>query len=419
MRSRLFVLFAFCFVPLCAAAQDFAGVWEGALSVNGGSMRLLFRVSASERGYEAVLDCPDQGVRGIPVDSVSVGGSEVVFGVAALQASYRGALLPGDMLVGVFRQGGMDFSLLLRRRDPAATARPQEPRPPYPYVSREVSFPSRAEGVTLRGTLTLPAGERPAAAVVLVTGSGQQNRDEEVFGHKPFLVIADFLTRRGIAVLRYDDRGFGVPEEERRRLLERAATADFALRQNRRAMELQGFDAALTEACCSLLERIYAEVRERPQERLAAECGEVKARLAAAEPAVSLPRPVRERLLALLDEAASNAWVYRFLTFDPSEAIARAGGRPVLALNGSLDRQVDAAENLGAIRRLLASSERLTVREYGGLNHLFQPCTTGDVSEYETIGVTVAPEVLEELAAWIAAAGAEGARTGAARSDGR
>ena len=127
-------------------------------------------------------------------------------------------------------------------------------------------------------------------------------------------------------------------------------------------MELQGFDAALTEACCSLLERIYAEVRERPQERLAAECGEVKARLAAAEPAVSLPRPVRERLLALLDEAASNAWVYRFLTFDPSEAIARAGGRPVLALNGSLDRQVDAAENLGAIRRLLASSERLTVR---------------------------------------------------------
>lgn len=324
MRSRLFVLFAFCFVPLCAAAQDFAGVWEGALSVNGGSVRLLFRVSASERGYEAVLDSPDQGVRGIPVDSVSVGGSEVVFGVAALQASYRGALLPGDMLVGVFRQGGMDFSLLLRRRDPAATARPQEPRPPYPYVSREVSFPSRAEGVTLRGTLTLPAGERPAAAVVLVTGSGQQNRDEEVFGHKPFLVIADFLTRRGIAVLRYDDRGFGVPEEERRRLLERAATADFALdalgafdflraqvgsgspqvgilghseggtvaflaaaeeprvafvvsmaglavrgdraslRQNRRAMELQGFDAALTEACCSLLERIYAEVRERP-----------------------------------------------------------------------------------------------------------------------------------------------------------
>ena len=192
-----------------------------------------------------------------------------------------------------------------------------------------------------------------------------------------------------------------------------------SLRQNRRAMELQGFDAALTEACCSLLERIYAEVRERPQERLAAECGEVKARLAAAEPAVSLPRPVRERLLALLDEAASNAWVYRFLTFDPSEAIARAGGRPVLALNGSLDRQVDAAENLGAIRRLLASSEWLTVREYGGLNHLFQPCTTGDVSEYETIGVTVAPEVLEELAVWIAAAGEEGARTGAARSDGR
>ena len=132
MRSRLFGLFAFCFVPLCAAAQDFAGVWEGALSVNGGSVRLLFRVSASERGYEAVLDSPDQGVRGIPVDSVSVGGSEVVFGVAALQASYRGALLPGDMLVGVFRQGGMDFSLLLRRRDPAATARPRSRGRPIP-----------------------------------------------------------------------------------------------------------------------------------------------------------------------------------------------------------------------------------------------------------------------------------------------
>lgn len=176
-----------------------------------------------------MLDSPDQGVRGIPVDSVSVGGSEVVFGVAALQASYRGALLPGDMLVGVFRQGGMDFSLLLRRRDPAATARPGGAAAALSLCEPRGVVSEPGGGRDASRYADVARGERPAAAVVLVTGSGQQNRDEEVFGHKPFLVIADFLTRRGIAVLRYDDRGFGVPEEERRRLLERAATADFAL----------------------------------------------------------------------------------------------------------------------------------------------------------------------------------------------
>ena len=124
-------------------------------------------------------------------------------------------------------------------------------------------------------------------------------------------------------------------------------------------------------------------------------------RLAAREPAASLPQALRDNLLQLLDNAAANAWVYHFLTFDPAEAIAAAGERPVLALNGTLDRQVDAAENLGTIRRLLGQSPALTVKAFEGLNHLFQPCTTGDVSEYERIGTTIDPAVLETLAAWL------------------
>lgn len=166
-------------------------------------------------------------------------------------------------------------------------------------------------------------------------------------------------------------------------------------------MELQGLDNALTEDCCALLEELYAEIRNHTRDELKTSGNELKGHLAAREPAASLPPAIRENLMKLLDEAAANAWIYHFLTFDPSEAIATAGTRPVLALNGTLDRQVDAGENLGAIRRLLGNSPALTVKAFEGLNHLFQPCTTGDTAEYERIETTIAPEVLDTITTWL------------------
>lgn len=443
-------------LPLFAGAQEPTGNWEGTLAFGDARLRIVFRIADAEQGLTATLDSPDQGMRGLSVERVSWRDSELRLEMPALQASYRGMLLPVGLIVGTFSQAGMDIPLSLTRRE---FRRPQEPRPPYPYACREVSFPSRSSALTLAGTLTMPA-EAPRAGVVLVSGSGTQNRDEEILGHKPFLVIADFLTRRGIAVLRYDDRGFGASVEERRELAG-STTDDLAqdalgaydflralpemnscpvgilghseggtiafiaasaepgmgfvvslaglavpgsrasLAQNRRIMERQGMPAEQIASCCELLEKCFRIIADRTPEQLAAEREELKRALAAAQPGASLPEAVRGQLLGLLDAAAESPWVYRFLTYDPAPEIVRTGDRPVLALNGSLDRQVDAEENLGALARLLGGSQRFTVKRYEGLNHLFQPCTTGDVGEYEQIETTVAPQVLEDVAAWI------------------
>lgn len=408
MKLHLLLLLSLL-LPSGLAAQDLAGVWDGTLSADAARLPVVFRIDRAGSGYRATLDSPDQGIRGIAVDSLSFRGGELSLRITAFNASFRGALLPGGMIVGSFTQFGRPFSLVLTRRKPPV--RPQTPRPPFSYSSREVSFPSRAGGVTLAGTLTLPDSTPPRAAVVLVTGSGLQNRDEELFGHKPFLVIADFLTRRGIAVLRYDDRGFGTSEEELRALTGDATTADFALDalgafdflaaqpglegvkcgilghseggtiafmaaaaepavsfvvslagalvpggrlsllQNRRLMESQGLDDATVESCCRLLEQCYETLCSVPQADLTARLPELKAALAAGMEGQRVPEPLRSNLLRVLDSAAASPWVYHFLTHDPSDAIHAAGSRPVLALNGALDRQVDAAENLADCHR--------------------------------------------------------------------
>lgn len=444
-------------LPLAAAAQVPTGSWEGTLAFRDVRMRIVFHIAAADTCLTATMDSPDQGARGLPVERVAWREGELRLELPALQAAYRGMVLPVGLIVGTFTQAGIDVPLTLTRRE--APCRPQEPQPPYPYACREVSFPSRSAGVTLDGTLTLPDGP-PRAAVVLVTGSGTQNRDEQIMGHKPFKLIADFLTRRGIAALRYDDRGFGASDEERAKLagtttdslaLDALGAYDFvrtlpalrscpvgiighseggtiafiaaahepgvgfvvsmagpavpgwraSLAQNRRVMALQGMSEELIGQCCELLEKCYRVIADHTPGKLAADRERLKGALAAEEPASSLPDAVRGKLLGLLDAAAESPWLYRSLTYDPAQEIARSGDRPVLALNGALDRQVDAEENLTAIRRLLGDSPRLTVRRFDGLNHLFQPCTTGDVGEYETIETTIAPEVLEELAAWI------------------
>lgn len=464
MKSRL-LLWAWLLLPLCAAAQTPVGVWDGTLSVQNTRLPVVFRITASAEGLAAVLDSPDQGALGIPVDSVAFREGELTLRIRPLDVTFRGSQLSDDLLLGEFVQSGQRMMLVLTRR--AEARRPQTPRPPYPYTCREVRFPSRAQGVELAGTLTLPDSLPPRAAVVLITGSGLQNRDEELFGHKPFGVIADRLTRNGIAVLRYDDRGFGAPEAEQQRLLDGATTDDFALDalgaldwlraqpalegvrcgmlghseggtiaflaaaadpgvafvislaggltpggrisllQQRRMMERQGLDPQTVDAACRLIERCHEALRVTPQEELPGRLPALKSSLSADPEAQTLPAALRQGLLQVLDGAASSPWAYRFLTLDPSEAIRQTGDRPVLAVNGALDTQVDAAENLAAARRLLGDTEHLTVTEYPGLNHLLQPCTTGDLSEYETIEVTISEQVLSDLAAWIRGLAAE------------
>jgi len=208
-------------VLLAGQVRDIAGSWEGTLEAPNGKLRLRLHVTKSEGGaLTAKMDSVDQGALGIPVDLITAVDGVVKWAMTRLGATYEGKLnAAGDVIEGTFTQGiGLKLDLMRMAAASiaaAALARPQTPKPPFPYKVEEVSFPSKAAGVTMGGTLTIPEGAGPHPAVILISGSGAQDRDETIFSHKPFLVLADHLTRRGIAVLRYDDRGVGKSNGDR------------------------------------------------------------------------------------------------------------------------------------------------------------------------------------------------------------
>ena len=195
-----------------ASAASIDGTWEGTLEAGAMRLRIVFHLRQELEGrFSGTMDSPDQGARGIPLSSVQLEGDTLRIEVRAAAGSFAGTLLPGDTVVaGIWSQSGLRLPLRLRKGAAAEPVRrPQEPLPPLPYGQEEVVFPNREAGITLAGTLTTPPGETPVPAVVLISGSGPQDRDESIFGHRPFLVLADDLTRRGMSVLRFDDRGVG------------------------------------------------------------------------------------------------------------------------------------------------------------------------------------------------------------------
>ena len=189
--------------------QDITGDWNGSLKVQSMQLRLVFHVTKTDAGYSATMDSPDQGAKGIPMSKATFENSILTIEMAAAQIEYTGKLDSTDMVVGTFKQAGQTFPLNLSRKsiEKEVVKRPQEPTKPYPYYSEEINFENTKDKITLAGTLNLPKKEGKFPVVVLITGSGPQNRDEELMGHKPFLVLSDYLTRNGIGVLRFDDRG--------------------------------------------------------------------------------------------------------------------------------------------------------------------------------------------------------------------
>ena len=191
-------------------SSSLVGTWAGPLDTGGGgSLRIVFHIAEGADGsLDATMDSPDQGAYGIAAGPVTIDAPAVRIEVPVVSGHFEGTLLDeAGRIDGTWHQGGASLPLILEPSEDAGPNRPQEPEPPYPYEATDVSFESAATGVSLAGTLTLPPGNGPHPAVVLVSGSGPQDRDETVFGHRPFLVLADHLTRSGIAVLRYDDRG--------------------------------------------------------------------------------------------------------------------------------------------------------------------------------------------------------------------
>ena len=387
------------------------GTWSGKLDVGPMSLTLVLHLEQADGFMKVTLDSPDQGAKGIPAKKEYVSDDSLAVAVEMNGATFRARLKDGK-LDGTFSQNGFTAPLVLTKGEPEVK-RPQCPQPPYPYETEEVVFKNEADGATLAGTLTWPEGyERNAkeqpAVVLLVSGSGQQNRDEELFDHKPFLVIADYLARHGIATLRYDDRATGASVGGD---VQNATTQDF-MRD-----AAAGLDFLRSKKAFSRVGILGHSEGGSIAFMLGAQ-GKVDFIVSLAGPGVkgdTLLAAQGNRILSLSGQPANMtvekyrqqeavqqmAWMRWFIDYDPSEDI-RQTRCPVFALNGDRDCQVIASQNLPAIRQLLQvtneqTGSRRLVKEYPGLNHLFQHCTT----EYGQIEETIAPEVLQDVVEWI------------------
>ena len=407
-------------------AQQISGTWNGQLDLQVMKLGIVFHFDEGK----CSIDSPDQGAKGIAgeVKELSERRVDVVF--PSIAAAFSGDLQDGK-IVGTFRQMGRELPLTLKPGD-IIRQRPQTPLPPYPYATREVTFKNDAAHATLAGTLTLPAdfeAQKSRPVVLMVTGSGLQNRDEEIFDHKPFAVIADYLARHGIASLRYDDRGFGQSTGE----VANATTADFAddAEAGIRFLRTMNFS-----------EKNGRKTREKPLFSKVgilghSEGGSVAFMLGAkqavdfivalAAPGIKGDTLLVEQTNALLELSGqpakmtlkqmrltmamqeTNPWYDFFTEYDPAADIA-ATRCPVFALNGSLDKQVLPESNLNAIYNLQLTTYDSTpniqhpspkIKLYPGLNHLFQHTKTGATTEYNSIEETISEEVLRDIAEWI------------------
>ena len=428
MRRKVLIT-AILFMSAISFAGAQTGTWSGKLDIQGTKLPLVFHLD----GDNPTMDSPDQGVKGIPIQVEKKGAGVVSINIPSLGASYEGTWLIRQ-IVGRFSQMNMTLPLTLVPGEDKPD-RPQTPAGPFPYAIEEVSFTNG--DIVLNGTLTLPEGySRSTPALVMVTGSGQQNRDEELFDHKPFAVIADALARAGIATLRYDDRGFGknagkfhnsttedfkndaitgltllkerfdrtgvighseggtialmIAAEQKADFIVSLAGmvisgAETLIDQNRIALAQEGFPQETTDTYCKVLgEAFNVKINGGRMPMI---------------DNYDLPETLKQNYLAVLTQI-QMPYLTHFLSLDMRPTLARITC-PVLALNGTKDIQVNAENNLNALRNGLHPDKRHRIESVEGTNHLFQHCTTGAVTEYREIEQTIAPEVLETIITWI------------------
>ena len=411
-------------------------------------MEMAFNIKAAENGYSATLDVPAQGAFDVPVDKTVFQDNHLQLTLSAMGANYSGTL-KGEAIEGEFTQHGMTFPLNLAKGEKEAPkVRPQDPQPPFNYRAEEVTFTNKKEGNTLAGTLTIPDGDGPFPALVLVSGSGQQNRDEELMNHRPFWVIADYLSRRGVAVLRYDDRGMGGSTGEVLNATsmdfsyDAEAAFDFLL--NRKEINasqvgilghseggiinfmvaerrpevaflvslagpaVNGIEVLKEQQAAILRAQGMSEEMVQFSGNANAQMFDIIEASSSREEADTLLRQLlkgwgyNEELTEQTVGQMASPWMYYFLKYDPTDAIVKTTC-PALLLNGSKDLQVIASQNLPAYERIIAEHGKtnLTLRELPDLNHLFQHCETGSPTEYVTIEETISPEVLEAIVEFV------------------
>jgi len=459
--KKLFALLLL-FITTSLFSQDISGPWHGMLTFPGGKLRLTINITKTDAGYTATMDSPDQKAVGIPIAMVLFEENILVFAIQNAGLDYRGNY-DGAGFKGTFTQNGNALPLNLGRDEVTVekAKRPQEPVKPYPYYEEEVTFTNIKDNVTLAGTLTLPKqGGSNYPVVVLITGSGAQDRNEELLGHKPFLVLADYLTRNGIAVLRYDDRGTGASTGKFNGSTTQNFAADaaaaFAYLKTRKEINpkkigllghseggtiaplvaeanpdvafivmlagtaiagdelmmlqnyLLGKANGMPEEELTKLGAINRKIYNVIKEPLTKE--EMKAKLHTVF--VSDLKPLfmskgipEDEVMQYIDlqisELSSN-WYANFIKYDPAPALKKVKC-PLLALNGSTDLQVAPKANLDAVKRAAQKSgnKKVTTKELPGLNHLFQASATGTPAEYGEIEETINPAALTEILTWI------------------
>jgi pimeloyl-ACP methyl ester carboxylesterase len=447
--------------PAKPAEVKLDGYWVGTLKA-GREIPLIARFTRKDGALSGTLDSPHEGLKKLALDGVMLKERDLRFEVKISKAVFEGKFKEdGSEVAGHWKQSGLKFPLTFKRQDkPPVFTRPQEPKRPYPYLDEEVTYENRKAKVKFAGTLTLPKGKGPFPAVLLITGSGPQNRDEELLGHKPFLILADYLTRQGIAVLRVDDRGVGGSTGKTME----STTADFAedalagveylkgrKEVNPKQIGLIGHseggvvaplaasqskDVAFivllagtglpgddvlrlqtplilkasgsSEKMLVWLKTAQALILKAARENKSE--GEVFIAFtkAWAEAWVKVPEEEKkdakeaELVARQLFKSLSSPWFRFFLTHDPRPALRKVTC-PVLALNGELDLQVPPKEHLAEIGKALkeAGNSDVTLKEFPFLNHLFQTSKTGAPAEYATIQETMAPVVLRTISEWI------------------
>jgi len=446
---------------LTAFSQDITGSWNGILKVQGMQLRLVFNISKTDNGYSATMDSPDQGAKGIPVTTTTYENATLKLSIDNAGIVYEGTT-ENDSIVGTFKQGGTSLPMNLSKKlaEKVEINRPQEPKKPYAYYEEEITFENKQAGITLAGTLTLPNKEGKFPVVVLISGSGPQNRDEELFGHKPFQVLADYLTKNGIAVLRYDDRGTAASKGD----FSTATTYDLSTDTeaaveylktrkeiNKKQIGLIGhseggmiapmlasrskdlaFIVLLAGPGVPIEELLYKQQEligkasgisdENIQKTKTINKGiyelikqstdneKLKTDLAAYLKQKMMEDTISKRPEGMSDDdiirqqvsQITNPWMVYFIKYDPAIALKKVKC-PVLAINGEKDLQVSPKENLEAIKKALSEgkNKKATIKSLSGLNHLFQSCETGSPTEYGNIEETFSPVAMLEISKWI------------------
>ena len=445
-----------------ALAQDLEGIWSGKLSLPQGVQPIMFTIAKTSNGYSTTFS-PRKDIAGIAAEKMSYEAPILTIEMNRIKATYQGTYdATTNSFKGDFKQAGYTFPLILSKEtiETPKLNRPQEPKEPFTYQQQEVTFTNVKDTVTLAGTLTIPEGKGPFAAVVLVTGSGPQNRNEELMGHKPFLVIADYLTRNSIAVLRYDDRGVGKSTGR----FSSATTNDFANDANAAVAFLKAnkcinpqkigiighseggsitvIDAVRNKDVAFIVSLAGPtlqgdEILMRQTELLAraqkvdekyisksakqsralydiilTEKDEVKMRSDATsllkaellkEPEVkNMPNDGVEKSIANKVTQITSPWIVNFIRYNPKDDLTKLK-TPMLFMVGEKDYQVPAEPNVAALKAIIEKGKKknITIKVIPGANHLFQQCKECTVSEYGKLEETFSTEALQLMAEWI------------------